>query len=77
MDWFLYDVTSVMNSGIEQSPDPWRNLLESFLFSIAILTIFLPITTSKSSVIWQKDESQNGGNKITKKAKFSEKRTFS
>ena len=29
-----------------------------------------------SSVIWQKGESQNGGNKNTKHAKFSEKRTF-
>ena len=28
------------------------------------------------SVIWQKGESQNGGNKNTKHAKFSEKRTF-
>ena len=30
----------------------------------------------KTSVIRQKDESQNGGNKKTKHAKFSEKRTF-
>ena len=30
----------------------------------------------KSSVIWQKGESQNGGNKKIKSAKFSEKRTF-
>ena len=30
----------------------------------------------KTSVIWQKGESQNGGNKNTKHAKFSEKRTF-
>ena len=30
----------------------------------------------KSSVIWQKGESQNGSNKNTKHAKFSEKRTF-
>ena len=29
-----------------------------------------------SSVIWQKGEYQNGGNKNTKHAKFSEKRTF-
>ena len=29
-----------------------------------------------SSVIWPKSESQNGGNKTTKHAKFSEKRTF-
>ena len=28
------------------------------------------------SVIWQKGESQNGGNKNTKHAKFSEKQTF-
>ena len=28
------------------------------------------------SVIWQKGESQNGGNKNTKHAKFSQKRTF-
>ena len=28
------------------------------------------------SAIWQKGESQNGGNKNTKHAKFSEKRTF-
>ena len=27
-------------------------------------------------VIWQKADSQNGGNKNTKHAKFSEKRTF-
>ena len=31
---------------------------------------------SNTSVIWQKDESQNGGNKNTKHAKFSEKRMF-
>ena len=30
----------------------------------------------KSSVIRQKGESQNGGNKKSKHAKFSEKRTF-
>ena len=30
----------------------------------------------KSSVIWQKGESQNGGNKNTKHAKFSKERTF-
>ena len=29
-----------------------------------------------ASVIWQKGESQNGGNTNTKHAKFSEKRTF-
>ena len=29
-----------------------------------------------SSVLWQKGESQNGGNKNTKHAKFSEKTTF-
>ena len=29
-----------------------------------------------TSVIWQKDESQNEGNKNTKHAKFSEKRAF-
>ena len=29
-----------------------------------------------TSVIRQKDESQNGGNKKTKQAKFSEKMTF-
>ena len=34
------------------------------------------ILRSNSSVIWQKVESQNGGNKNTKHAKFSEKRTF-
>ena len=30
----------------------------------------------KSSVMWQEGESQSGGNKNTKHAKFSEKRTF-
>ena len=30
--------------------------------------------SDKVSVIWQKGESQNGGNKNTKYAKFSEKR---
>ena len=35
------------------------------------------ITIYKSLVIWQKGESQNGGNKNTKHAKFSEKRTCS
>ena len=41
------------------------------------LTIFLTgAKLSKSSVIRQKWESQNGGNKKAKHAKFSEKRTF-
>ena len=34
------------------------------------------INRACSSVIWQKGESQNEGNKNTKHAKFSEKRTF-
>ena len=34
------------------------------------------LTADISSVIWQKGESQNGGNKNTKHAKFPEKRTF-
>ena len=33
-------------------------------------------TIFNSPVAWQKGESQNGGNKNTKHAKFSEKRTF-
>ena len=34
------------------------------------------VSVHNSSVLWQKGESQNGGNKNTKHAKFSEKRTF-
>ena len=37
---------------------------------------YMKKNSGKSSVIWQKGESQNGGNKNTKHAKFSEKRTF-
>ena len=37
---------------------------------------FIAINTFSSLVIGQKGESQNGGNKKTKHAKFSEKRTF-
>ena len=37
--------------------------------------IVLPLNF-KTSVIWQKDESQDGSNKKTKHAKFSEKPTF-
>ena len=38
--------------------------------------IFIAVNTFSLSVIRQKGESQNGGNKKTKHAKFSEKRTF-
>ena len=45
----------------------------SGIFYILFLTKY-PIYNS--SEIWQKGESQNGGNKNTKHAKFSEKRTY-
>ena len=47
------------------SDDEPRNLLH-----------FNLLPNYKMSVLWQKGESQNGGKKNTKYAKFSEKRTF-
>ena len=41
-----------------------------------MIMIFVKNIFDKSSVTWQKGESQNRGNKNTKHAKFSEKRTF-
>ena len=55
------------------SSNPKHSSVESHLES---LSKSLDSLSSKSSVIWQKGKSQNGGNKNTKHAKFSEKRTF-
>ena len=41
-----------------------------------IIIVFLLLKLNRLSLITQKGESQNGGNKKAKYAKFSEKRTF-
>ena len=61
-----------------------KKLLLNFFTFFVFLSYFLIFyfylllcqLSSNSSVLWQKSESQNGGNKNTKHTKFFEKRTF-
>ena len=63
---------------IPKRSNSFQNLMiiETELFDFHKICIRAMKMFYSSTVIWQKGESENGGNKNTKQAKFSEKRTF-
>ena len=69
-------IVEVLATAVETGSEGLVLSFEKVQIAILCLLPHLLQEYFNSSVIWQKGESQNGGNKNTKHAKFSEKQTF-
>ena len=63
---------------VENNPAMEKTINKILILNVCLTIFWIPRVKGliNLSVIWQKGESQNGGNKNRKHAKFSEKRTF-